>query len=248
MIMKISILNNNGLEEFLNYLLNNNGKTLSEVSHSPSYILDENLYVDALNISIETFDDDVILDNEKNKYRYFLGKYYFNELAELSDEILSGYGIWCWLTIYHWKNLANKILSIENYIPLKPSNNIPDFFNDISITSDAEYKHCIKGSYIGYQMYKDEYKYLTNNQYEVGDNQNEILGRRWLKNYPVYFEIIKYLYLDKDTQTLTKIRSKKRYIRTLFDRFQFIEYLYDLSKYDESNMEELLALLGSEFA
>lgn len=155
-----------------------------------------------------------------------------NEHIDYNDE-----KVWGWLSLFYWDNLMNEndwLNRIEHYMPAtnkeiadtltKEIKNIKETefsavtldkeSKDQNIQSYLDYRHNIKGVFDVYMQYGDKCKILVSQAPgSLGEDMEQIAGRKFLRKYDVFMENLHSKYWDPNNKKLTISFSARKHKR-----------------------------------
>ena len=256
--LEIKKFNKDGLIELRDFYHANYKKKKADIS-IPSHLCADPL----LTMSLDT-PKYIDLDKAKNfDNRYELAKYFYNLLHQsISDEELNSQGMWEWITLQYFDSVFTTskhgwtLRRYDNYIYM-PSKKERDTYKmpvspQWSETTGTGDRHCVRGPYIAYESFPNEAKVILNADYGSafrGDAAEQLLARRWIKDYGIVNKVFKKVFLIPGTDSSLKKGwssekgpgSLRRYIAVV----DSIMYEHNLNKMKDS---DVIRELGKEFS
>ncbi len=253
---EIKKFNKDGLIELRNFYHDNFKKKKADIKTPTHLLLDP-----ALTLPL---DDPKYIDLDKaNTFnnRYELAKYFYNLLHQsISDEELNSQGMWEWIALYYFDSVFSAsgkwtLNRYDHYIYM-PSKKERDIYNmsispQWSETTGTGDRHCVRGSYIAFESFPNEAEVILNSSSGPafrGEAAEQLLTRRWIKDYGIVNKVFKKVYLMPDgtmkkgwSNTKGAAGSLRRYIAVI----DSIMYEHNLNKMKDS---DVIRELGKEFS
>ena len=228
-------LNEKGLHEYTRYCIRNSTalrKNENATTVPIPFKFDDANFTEELipHIKVEKniFDKD-------NPARFKIAEHLANnQIFENEDIDHDDVKIWCWLSLYYWDNLMNQnewLNRVEHYVPAT-NKEIADLLTneikniketefpqiisdkDTSIRPGLDYRHNIKGVFDLYKQFGDKCKIvLSQSPGSLGEDMEQVAGRKFLRKYDVFMENLYSKYWDSNNKKLTisfSLREKKR--------------------------------------
>ena len=231
-VMKLRKLTSPGIEKFSEYI---KSFALNSPLDYPEYLLENDAYsAEMANIEISP---------RLFKSRFEAGEYLYNTLSSIkSDTEIEDQGLWCWLSLYYFKQLCpkyknRKLPSIEKIIP-----KLTDF--------QKYYRHLLYGPYKIFQFHKgapeNAMPLLCGEIFKFSELAEQIASRQELVTNKSLMSAIYNLYYDESTLKLKrgsggKGKGTPRRLASIIEQFSLTWDLYSMSPKD------ILSLLPKEF-
>ena len=256
--IQIMQFNKDGLEAYKDFIVTNFNQKKGNFSIPLDYLTTPDLikplktpkYID-LN-KAKTFDS-----------RYELAEYLYNLLHQtLTEEEIYSQGLWEWLALFYFDMFTAeggwKLRRMDNYIYMPSKYQREKYGSPISPNYDentpTDSRHCVRASYMAYQAFKKNAKVMLEAKSGSafrGDMAEQMLSRRWLKDYPMIVEAAMKSSTESDgSQKKAWLSVRTGYIepgslRSFISRVDNFMFSHNFNKLDT---KELRKLLGSEFS
>ncbi len=237
-------LNEEGLHEYTRYCIRNS--TALRKNDNPTTV-PAPFNFDDLNFT-EKFTPHIKVEknifDKDNPARFKIAEHLANNQIFENDHIdYDDVKIWCWLSLYYWENLMNQnewLNRAEHYVPAT-NKEIADFLTneinniketeftqiisdkDTSIRPGLDYRHNIKGVFDLYKQFGDKCKIvLSQSPGSLGEDMEQVAGRKFLRKYSVFMENLYSKYWDSNIKKLKisfSVREKIRGTNKLDPKF-----------------------------
>jgi hypothetical protein len=228
-------LNDEGFKEYIRHCIRNarvlrKGENATTVS-APFNFDDANFTEELIpHVKVEKN-----IFNQDNPARFNIAKHlgtsqiFENEHIDYDDVM-----IWGWLSLFYWDNLMNEnewLNRVEHYMPATNQEIADILSKEIKYVKETEfsetildedqtiqpylsYRHNIKGVFDMYMQFGDKCKILlSQSPGSLGDDMEQVAGRKFLRKYDVFMENLYSKYWDPNNKKLTISFSARKYKR-----------------------------------